>query len=222
MQIVGGPGFDEEQIADMACCGNSSLVLSNTGKVYMFGDAGKEAKDNLANFRIPQLIKFLPKGDPITAVGRSGNSCFAVSDTGNLFRWTLANAVHADSGDDSNSLLESMHAIRGVVRIYCGVDHMAVICTPDMGCTPGMITRDKATSFSTDVSKASLEKLPDDTPNYPIQVIPEFLDDIAADTVRCDALHFVSAQETHCCRACADSGARRSWSLPAEKETGIS
>jgi hypothetical protein len=58
---------------------------------------------------------------------------------------------------------------------------MAVICTPDMGCTQAMITRDKATAFSNDISKASLEKIPDDVVQPPMNAMPEVLDDIASD-----------------------------------------
>jgi hypothetical protein len=58
---------------------------------------------------------------------------------------------------------------------------MAVICTPDMGCTQAMITRDKATAFSNDISKASLEKIPDDVVQPPMHAMPEVLDDIASD-----------------------------------------
>eukprot|EP00282_Hemiselmis_andersenii_P027867 CAMPEP_0169481050 /NCGR_PEP_ID=MMETSP1042-20121227/29901_1 /TAXON_ID=464988 /ORGANISM="Hemiselmis andersenii, Strain CCMP1180" /LENGTH=1508 /DNA_ID=CAMNT_0009595757 /DNA_START=54 /DNA_END=4578 /DNA_ORIENTATION=- len=60
---------------------------------------------------------------------------------------------------------------------------MAVICTPDMGCSQAMITRDKATAFSSDISRASMEKIPDDAVQPPAQAMPEVLDDIATDVL---------------------------------------
>lgn len=46
-----------------------------------------------------------------------------------------------------------------------------------------MITRDKTTAFSSDISRSSLEKIPDDPVLPPMQPMLEVLDDIASDSL---------------------------------------
>jgi alpha-tubulin suppressor-like RCC1 family protein len=93
------------QIFDMACGSFSSLVLSNSGKVFMFGDA----KDNsMEQFRTPVHIHNLPKSDPTVAIGMSAHTAVAVSDTGNIYRWTVQ-SVNVETDEH----LEAFHAIKG-------------------------------------------------------------------------------------------------------------
>jgi len=162
--------FAEEHISDVAAAGNGSLVLTNAGKVFTFGNSELDP-----NCRLPRLVYTLPKADPIVALAKDSAFDYAISDTGNLFRWYAS-----DTNWDGNgkAALESFHAIKGVVRIYAGQNHVAVICTSDMGCTQAMITRDKVMTFSNDVSKASLEKLPEETPQPPMIGVAEYLDDL--------------------------------------------
>ena len=161
--------FAEEHISDIAACGNGSLVLTNDGKVLTFGNSELDP-----GCRLPRLVYTLPKADPIVALAKDSIFDYAISDTGSLFRWHSTD----NWDDDGKAQLESFHAIKGVVRIYAGQNHVAVICTSDMGCTQAMISRDKLTSFSNDVSKASLEKMPEEIPQTPLTATPEYQDDL--------------------------------------------
>lgn len=174
------PAFNDD-VADIATYGCGSMALTNSGRVYTFGDA----KDSSHHHRVPTLMKRLPKTDLIVAIARSSNTIYAVSDSGNLFRWTASSdGGHAVEEEGEVDDLEPFHAIKGVVRLYAGYNHMAVICTADMGCTQTMITRDRATTWSNDPSKASLEKISDGTVMVPIQASPEHLDDVATEVVQ--------------------------------------
>lgn len=94
------------QIADLACGANVTLVLTNAGKVLMFGDA----KDiSLERFRTPKWIQSLPKFDPIVAIAMTAHQAFALSDTGSMYRWTAQ-----DIDLDSEDTMEPFHAIKGV------------------------------------------------------------------------------------------------------------
>ena len=167
--------FAEDFIADVAAACNGSLVLTNAGKVFTFGNSEVDA-----GCRLPRHVYTLPKADPIVALAKDANFDYAISDTGNLFRWSSSDT---NWDGDGKADAEPFHAIKGIVRIYAGQKHLAVICTNDMGCTQAMISRDRSASFSNDVSKASLEKLPEETPQPPMVAVPEYLDDLNKDQV---------------------------------------
>ena len=176
------PAFNDD-VADIAAYANGSMALSNSGRVFTFGDA----KDSSHHHRVPSLMRRLPKTDRVVAIARTFNTLYAVSDTGCLFRWSPQAIDHSHVGDEEGAepdVLEPFHAIKGVVRLYCGHAHMGVICTSDMGCTLAMVARDRATTWSSDPSKASLEKITDGTVMLPIQAQPEHLDDVATEVIQ--------------------------------------
>mmetsp|Transcript_16816 Transcript_16816/g.55825 ORF Transcript_16816/g.55825 Transcript_16816/m.55825 type:complete len:1970 (-) Transcript_16816:70-5979(-) len=167
-------GFANEKVIDIDAKGCRSIALTNTGKVFAFGN---ETEPHLN--RIPRFVAGLPKSDLIIAVARTAHFDFAISDTGQLFRWRPFS-----SEEESSRMLESFHAIKGVVRMFCGHNHMAVICSPEMGCTQAMISRNKSTSFSSDISRASLEKFPSEKILPALGTNTEYLDEFATVQVR--------------------------------------
>jgi len=167
--------FSDEHIADVAAAANGTLALTNAGKVYTFGNSETDT-----GCRLPRHVYTLPKSDPIVAITKDCAFEYAISDTGNFFRWASSDT---NWDGDGKKEAESFHAIKGVVRVYAGSNHMAVICTTDMGCTQAMISRDKSSSFSNDVSKASLEKLPEEVQQAPMVSVPEFQDELQADQI---------------------------------------
>ena len=167
--------FADEHIADVAASHNGSLALTNAGRVFTFGNSEIEV-----GCRLPRHVYTLPKADPIVSIAKDASFDYAVSDTGNLFRWP---ASDTNWDGDGKTETESFHAIKGVLRIYTGQNHVAVICTSDMGCTQAMISRDKSSSFSNDISKASLEKFPEESTQTPMSAVAEYLDNFNRDQI---------------------------------------
>jgi hypothetical protein len=139
----------------VAAC-DGSLVLTNTGKVYTFGNSANDPR-----CREPRVVYTLPSSDPIVTMAKDNRYDYAVSDSGNFYRWT---ASETDWDSNNKKELDPFHAIKGVVRVYAGLNHVGVICTLDMGLMQVMISRDAGSSLSNDSSQPSVETIPDDAP----------------------------------------------------------
>ena len=77
--------FTNDPVADVAAKGNMSMILTNTGRVYMFGDGEDEQRQH---FRRPTHIHVIPKGEFISSVACLHDRAYALSDAGRLYRWS--------------------------------------------------------------------------------------------------------------------------------------
>ena len=168
---AGEVSFTNDPIFDVAANGNQSVLLTNTGKVYMMGDARDRER---MSFRSPQWIRVIPKGDHITSVACSNNRGYALSDAGRVYRWSVRDV---DLDPETAKNLPPLHAIAGVYRLYSGANHHAVICTISHGLTATMLTRKRVGAMSYDISAPNDSKAPDRLAPVLSKVAPEYLDD---------------------------------------------
>ncbi len=64
---------------------NGSLVLTNTGKVYTFGNSANDPR-----CREPRVVYTLPSSDPIVTMVKDNHYDYSVSDSGNFYRWAAS------------------------------------------------------------------------------------------------------------------------------------
>jgi alpha-tubulin suppressor-like RCC1 family protein len=162
--------FSKDPVADVAAKGTLSIILTNSGKALMFGDA---ADAQYQQFRRPSHIHVIPKGEFISAVECTSNRCYALSDVGRIYRWSVRDINLVPEA----SALEPFHAISGVFRLFCGAHHMAVLCTISHGLTATMMTRQKVGEVAHDISAPNKIKEADEASQVALKVMPEFLDD---------------------------------------------
>jgi len=163
--------FSKDPVANVAAKGTLSLILTNSGKVFTFGDA---ADAQYEQFRRPTHIHVIPKGEFISTVECTSNRAYALSDVGRIYRWSVRDI---NLVPDASLPLEPFHAISGVFRLFCGAHHMAVLCTVSHGLSATMLTRQKVGEMAHDISAPNRVKEADEASQVALKVMPEFLDD---------------------------------------------